>query len=108
ARGRGGAAGRRWGGGGGGGGGGGVVAQADRHPGEDLAVGAHRVAADRTEEPGELERGVAVHTGPDSFAGGGHVVDLPSGRVDAGMDATQERDEGGSGRLEVGGITEPE
>jgi hypothetical protein len=68
----------------------------------------HWVATDRTEEPGELERGVAVHTGPDSFAGGGDVVDLPSGRIDAGVDATEERDEGGSSRLEVGGITEPE
>ena len=31
----------------------GVVAEADRHPGEDLAVRAHRVAADRR-EPGVL------------------------------------------------------
>ena len=35
------------------------------------------------------------------------VVDLPSARVDTGVDATEERDEGGPGRLEVGGITEP-
>jgi hypothetical protein len=63
-------------------GGPGVVAEADRHPGEDLAVRAHRVAADRSEEPGELDRAVAVHAGPDSFAGSGDVVDLPSFRVD--------------------------
>ena len=63
---------------------------------------------DRTEEPGVLERGVAVHTGPDSFAGRDDVVDLPSAPVDAGVDATEEGDEGGPGRLEVGGITEPE
>jgi hypothetical protein len=31
-----------------------VVAEADRPPCEDLGVRAHRVAADRTEEPGEL------------------------------------------------------
>jgi hypothetical protein len=42
-----------------------VVAEADRHPGDDFAVRAHRVAADRTEEPGVLERGVTVHTRPD-------------------------------------------
>ncbi len=71
----------------------GVVAEADRHSAEDLAVRAHWVAADRTEEPGELQRGVAVHTGPDSFARGGDVVDLPSARVDAGVDATKERNE---------------
>jgi len=49
-----------------------------------------------------------MHSGPDSFAGGGDVADLPSGRVDASVDATEERDEGGSSRLEVGRITEPE
>jgi hypothetical protein len=79
----------------------GVVAEAERHPGEDLAVRAHRIAADRTEEPSELERGVTVYTGPDSFAGGGDVVDDPAARVDADVDTTEEGDEGGPSRLEV-------
>ena len=52
--------------------------------------------------------GVAVHAGPDSFTGGGHVVDLPSAHVDAGVDTTEERHERGPRRLEIGGITQPE
>jgi len=48
---------------------------------------------------------VAVYTGPDGFAGSEDVVDLPAARVDAGMDATQKRDEGRSSRIEVNGIT---
>lgn len=51
---------------------------------------------------------MAVNAGPDGFAGGGDVVDVPSAGVDAGVDASEERDEGGSRRTEVGRITGPE
>ena len=42
-----------------------------------------------SEEPGAPERGGAVHTGPDSFAGNGDVVDLPAAHVGAGVNATE-------------------
>ena len=51
---------------------------------------------------------MAVHTGPDSFAGGGDVFDLKSAPVNAGVYTSEERDEGGPSRFEVGGIAQPE
>jgi hypothetical protein len=83
-------------------------AEADRHSGKDLAVRAHRVAADGTEEPSVLECGVAVHAGPDGLPGGRDVVEVPSTLIDAGVDTTEERHEGRPRGLEVCGIAKPE
>ena len=49
-----------------------------------------------------------MHARPDRVAGGGDVGDLPAARVDARVDAPQERDEGGTGGLPVPRITQVE